>query len=129
MRNRFPILGHTGFLRYVSVLTVLALCGLVILLFPSGSSSDRESLLRPPFARNGGFAYRVPVPGRSPFDSAAEPDASRILLLEDDRLIGDPHTAHVTIRTQGAGNFSHWNGALYFSTSDNSDPNTNGRNP
>ena len=34
---------------------------------------------------------------------------------------------HDDIATQGRGSFSHWRGALYFSTFDGSDPNRNGR--
>ena len=31
------------------------------------------------------------------------------------------------IRNEGGGAFSHWNGSLYFSTSDHTDPTSNGR--
>jgi len=48
-------------------------------------------------------------------------------LLEDNRIIGPGNTLHTEIGTQGAGRFSFWKGTLIFSTSDNSDPRTNGR--
>lgn len=43
-----------------------------------------------------------------------------------------PHTAHAQIRKDGLGRFSHWssgpgNEAMYFSTSDNTNPTTNGK--
>ena len=52
---------------------------------------------------------------------------SRLRLFEDGVELGPAHTLHATIRNDGGGRFSHWNSNLYFSTSDNSDPRTNGR--
>lgn len=37
------------------------------------------------------------------------------------------HSPHAQIRTVGSGRFSHWKQDLYFSSSDNTDPNENGR--
>jgi pectate lyase len=54
-------------------------------------------------------------------------NASPLELLEDDRPLGPAHTVHDTIREDGRGGYSHWRGGLYFSTSDNSNPETNGR--
>ena len=34
---------------------------------------------------------------------------------------------HQTIRKRGGGAYSHWAGAIYFSSTDNSDPRGNGR--
>src|SRR5262245_55159209 len=48
-------------------------------------------------------------------------------LTEDGRPLGPGGALHEDIRQMGQGRYSHWGGALYFSTSDNSDPNTNGR--
>ncbi len=53
--------------------------------------------------------------------------ASRTRLFEDGRPLGPAHAVHRSIRRDGRGRFSHWREALYFSTSDNSDPRTNGR--
>lgn len=51
-----------------------------------------------------------------------------ILALEEDGvLLGPGHAAHDSIAMTGHGQYSHWRHTLYFSTSDNSDPNTNGR--
>ncbi|MGB0583401.1 MAG: transglutaminase domain-containing protein, partial [Limisphaerales bacterium] len=53
---------------------------------------------------------------------------SKCLLLEDGRPLPVPRALHATIRGVGKGSYSHWTaGSLYFSTSDNSDPRTNGR--
>lgn len=62
-----------------------------------------------------------------PGDSNSHPIASMLGLFEDGKLLGPPHSSHETIRMIGKGAYSHWGNALYFSTSDGSDPNTNGR--
>lgn len=52
---------------------------------------------------------------------------SMLVLMEDGQAIGPARSAHVDIRAQGHGRYSHWTQAsLYFSTSDDSDPRTNG---
>jgi fumarate reductase subunit D len=53
---------------------------------------------------------------------------SKLELFENERSLGPAHSLHDDIRNFGMGRFSHWNTAIYFSTSDNSDPHTNGRN-
>lgn len=52
---------------------------------------------------------------------------SRVRVLEDGVELGPPHCPHEEIRREGQGRFSHWAGNLYFSTSDNTDPRSNGR--
>lgn len=52
---------------------------------------------------------------------------SRLRLFEDGLSLGPAHTYHDEIRTLGRGRYSHWNGRLMFSASDNSDPTKNGR--
>lgn len=52
---------------------------------------------------------------------------SHLSLYEDGRPLGPAHAPHGVLQTQGEGRFSHWNHLLLFSTSDNSDPRTNGR--
>jgi hypothetical protein len=65
-------------------------------------------------------------------DSPQDFAASQILLLEDGRPLGPAHSLHNAIRLFGRGRYSHWRqGAgitLYFSSSDNTNPNDNGRN-
>lgn len=60
-------------------------------------------------------------------DSTSDPQVSRLILLENGKVIGKPHTLHDSIRTTGLGNYSHWGNSLYFSASDCSDPRANGR--
>jgi len=53
---------------------------------------------------------------------------SQLLLYEDGKLLGPPHSAHVDIMAQGMGRWSHWGAhSIQFSSSDNTDPRTNGR--
>jgi hypothetical protein len=52
---------------------------------------------------------------------------SPLLLLEDGRILGPAHTLHADIREFGGGRYSHWDGKLWFSSSDGRDPRFNGR--
>ncbi|WP_145998624.1 hypothetical protein [Methyloterricola oryzae] len=54
--------------------------------------------------------------------------ASCLMVFENGKPLGPAHAAHEEIRRIGGGRFSHWGGDLFFSTSDNTDPRTNGRN-
>lgn len=54
-------------------------------------------------------------------------DAASVMILEDGRALGQGEALHDAIRRNGQGLFSAWNDHLYFSTSDNSDPSSNGR--
>jgi hypothetical protein len=60
-------------------------------------------------------------------DSNEKPNASRLVLLEQGAGIGKPHSIHAEIAAAGQGRYSHWNDTLVFSSSDNSDPRSNGR--
>lgn len=80
-----------------------------------------------------GFAYIAQLKKHSSFplehrsDGPNRPDASDLILFEDGRPLGPAHSSHAEIRRQGAGRFSHWDAALWFSSSDGTDPRTNGR--
>lgn len=62
---------------------------------------------------------------------APDPARWRVELLEDGKPLGPSGALHDDIRTRGLGAWSHWDFGLrtqvMFSTSDNSDPNENGR--
>ena len=62
-------------------------------------------------------------------DSASQPQASRLQLREDGRLLGPAHAEHDQIRRLGGGRYSHWSDptVVYFAASDGSDPRSNGR--
>jgi hypothetical protein len=79
-----------------------------------------------------GFVPGVPTVQLPP-DLTAESDnlnfpaRSPWRLVENDLLLGPPHSIHADIVNFGKGRYSHWNGYFYFSTSDNSNPTLNGR--
>jgi lysophospholipase L1-like esterase len=93
---------------------------------PPGSSILREVPLSKPYVNETGFAYIGSLSLDIPSDMT-KPLASMAEIYEDGNPLGPPHTMHDTIRRDGNGRFSHWGERIYFSTSDNSDPNFNGR--
>lgn len=75
-----------------------------------------------------GHCVRTTLPswaGRG--DHMAAPMASVLRLFENGEEIGPGHSLHDTIRSLGGGRYSHWEGTLFFSASDGSDPARNGR--
>jgi SAM-dependent methyltransferase len=82
-----------------------------------------------PFRYREGFAWSCDLPAEpsSEGDTPQHKYRSTWRLLEDDKPIGISHAMHAEISGLGAGRYSHWGDTLYFSTSDNSDPNSNGR--
>ena len=99
----------------------------------------RESLKGPvaligPFQPDGGHGYLARLRWLPHYqvlealsDRDGAPRQSPLILLEDELTQTSPHSLHVDIRNQGEGRYSHWKDVLYFSSSDNSEPNTNGR--
>jgi hypothetical protein len=60
-------------------------------------------------------------------DSGSNRSGSPLIVYENDRPLGPAHSGHESIQKDGHGRYSHWKSiGLIFSTSDNSDPNTNG---
>ena len=60
-------------------------------------------------------------------DTDQFPKRSTLVLFEDGKPLGPPHTLHNDIRTKGEGRYSNYQAWIFFSSSDNSDPRTNGR--
>jgi hypothetical protein len=52
---------------------------------------------------------------------------SRLFVLENGVPLARAHCPHDDIRRLGQGRYSHWTDNVYFATSDNSDPRSNGR--
>jgi len=52
---------------------------------------------------------------------------SRIVVYENGMRLGPWRSFHDYIRENGGGSYSHWGDLLYFSSSDGSDPRTNGK--
>ena len=76
---------------------------------------------------DGGHAYRVSLDRLGAFVPSDRESVSLLRFYEDGKLLPHPHHHHEAIRNEGAGRYSHWGNFLHFSTSDNSDPRTNGR--
>ncbi|NPV48088.1 MAG: hypothetical protein HPY69_14130 [Armatimonadetes bacterium] len=73
-----------------------------------------------------GFCFIAGLKQGAPSDISG--GHSDLVLLEDGRPLGPAHAAHADIRKTGGGLYSHWGAhTVYFSTSDNTDPRTNGR--
>jgi hypothetical protein len=96
----------------------------------------RRLRLLPPFVADTGKAWQVSL-SLSPLfselnglgDDLDHLERSPLRLSEDGAPLGPPHARHLAIRQHGGGRYSHWalGHVLLFSTSDNSDPNANGR--
>ncbi len=72
------------------------------------------------------FYYKLPI-SRLYGDCNDIPLLSQWKIYEDDRELGPAHSLHADIKYLGSGRYSHWLDTLYFSSSDNTDPRTNGR--
>lgn len=85
--------------------------------------------LQPPFAPEGAAAWYAPLPAElhKLTDTDENPARSRLRLFENDTEIGPGHMMHRRIRDAGGGAYSCWKTGLWFSTTDGSNPNTNGR--
>ncbi|GMV50669.1 MAG: LEPR-XLL domain-containing protein [Nitrospirales bacterium] len=77
--------------------------------------------------RDSGYRYEVRQDFGTASDSNAEPTISKLRIYENGVELGPAHSRHDDIATKGQGRFSHWGDNLYFSSSDNSNPLTNGR--
>src|ERR1022692_3658815 len=78
-----------------------------------------------------GYAYQVALATPhllTPLaDDPRNPHRAPTELFEDGHALHPAHATHDHIRKEGRGAFSQWRSAIYFSTSDNSDPRSNGR--
>lgn len=74
----------------------------------------------------GGFVTEVPE-HRSTANDAGNLVRSALMVYENGKPLGPPHAPFDDIRKLGRGRFNHWENVIFFSTSDNSDPRTNGR--
>ncbi len=94
------------------------------------SSLDRfrREILERPFAPSGQLAFTAALPAHEAGSDGPETlFRSDLVLHEDDMPLGPAHQRHSLVREFGAGRYSHWGAALWFSSSDGTDPNTNGR--
>lgn len=103
---------------------------------PVGAKNYWEDLLRqytfeelcPPFSHQDGYCWIAPLPHLSDLSDIDEmPRGSNLRMFEDGKQLLFAHAPRISIQEVGEGRYSHWQAKLYFSASDNSDPNTNGR--
>lgn len=82
---------------------------------------------QPPYKKVGEYAYAFPLPQLAAM-SDIDNDLFRSLLIvhENGILLRKPHAPHSEVAA-GRGAYSHWKDAVLFSASDNTDPNTNGK--
>ncbi len=85
--------------------------------------------LAAPYTADGGAAWHIPLPAtfHDSTDTDVSPARSPLRLFENGALLGPGHALHDRIRTAGGGLYSFWKSGLWFSTSDGSNPNSNGR--
>lgn len=91
----------------------------------------REHALAGPFSHRCGHLYVAPSPLWDGCSLAANPthrdQVSLLTLKEDGRPLAYRHSYVQGIEAFGLGRYCHLPDGLYFASSDNSDPNTNGR--
>lgn len=93
-------------------------------------TTDMATLMRldGPFQHEIGQAWLFKLPQFvDQADTATKQSFSKLMLFEDGVMLQHNHTLHSVIRDSGKGTYSHWNEHLLFSSTDNTDPNTNGR--
>jgi hypothetical protein len=84
--------------------------------------------LKAPYKKMEGYAFRVPAPSLAGVgDTDTEMRRSPVVMCEDDKTIGPPHTPFAEIVRLGLGRFSNYRAEVVFSSTDNSNPNSNGR--
>lgn len=117
------------------ILTLAGVLFLAYFLASFGSEVELE-LTTEDIAPESGFAYIVQpdfLRKNLPFgfsihsDSNSDQTASTLILRENGHALGPAHSLHTDIRNRGEGAFSHWEDSIRFSTSDNTDPERNGR--
>jgi O-methyltransferase len=75
-----------------------------------------------------GHRFTAPMPDETPQgDDVILQERSNLRVFEDGLELGPAHCLHDDITAHGGGRFSHWRRQLIFSSSDGSDPRTNGR--
>ena len=87
-----------------------------------------EIKLELPFQHIGGYAWAYDLPTQIQSASNEEnPARSRLMLYEDMVPMGFANVPLSHIESYGNSRYTHWNDNLYFSATDNTDPNQNGR--
>ena len=119
-------------LLYTTGILILILPGIVVNLYVNGklvsvsnSTQQRITLQMQDAVPEEGNMYILPV--GIDWMSHADLGLSPAIVYENDVPLTWPNSLHQPIREAGKGRYSLWEGYLYFSSSDNTDPRTNGR--
>src|SRR6266511_4685330 len=88
---------------------------------------EEKTALNRPYPFLDGHAYKKSVPLLRNMSDRVDHFDSPVMLCEHDQILGPRHSFHLDIVREGRGRFSHYGDGVIFSSSDNSDPNTNGR--
>jgi lysophospholipase L1-like esterase len=102
------------------LIALLSLAGVAFLVTFSPGHVEITVPLHQPFAHHRGFAYVTKAP--HPWSPGTD-----FTLMEDGRPLGPLSSGPDAIANDGGGAFLEWQGLICLSTSDNSDPNLNGR--
>ncbi|MCP5143954.1 MAG: radical SAM protein [Gammaproteobacteria bacterium] len=89
-------------------------------------TADERSIIRGPFTHLDGSIWRARGV-TSGGDHQTGRYASQLKLYENGEPMLAAHQPYTAIQLGGEGRYNHWESDLLFSTSDGSDPNTNGR--
>ena len=90
------------------------------------ATGEPRKKLKGSFQHEGGCLWST-LSAPSGGDTAEKQFLSNLCLYENGCRLTPAHQSHASIRLGGAGRYSHWHRKLFFSTSDGSDPNINGR--
>lgn len=110
--------------RALAWLVVLLLAAILSLTLGFPRVTLHRSIRAADIHADTGYAFVYPIRIRG---SDASNGTAELELLEDGKPLPLPHTAHVEIRREGRGRFSHWRQGILFSSSDGTDPRSNGR--
>ena len=90
--------------------------------------AGERAFLAKPYLLLEGHAYKAALPSLASLsDNEAQLFRSPVSLCEDKSVLGPAHSFHAEIAGVGFGRFSHYGDSIIFSSWDNSDPNSNGR--
>ena len=110
-------------LRWSRNAVTAALVALLVVMQLGLKRSERVEPARMRPAAGYGFVYLVDAP----HPDSEGGNQSTLEVRENGRRLGPPHSMHEDIRKLGGGRFSHWGHMVVFSSSDGSDPRSNGR--
>jgi hypothetical protein len=126
----FPSMARGDFVVWTSI--IAGVLTLALIAATIAAPRLEAKLAAAQISADGGFAYVAPIQLRPPAGYVIDNDlpgraASNLRLRENGQPLAAAHSAHSDIRERGQGRYSHWQGSLWFSASDSSDPRTNGR--